>query len=401
MIKTKKGLRQKNKLTGLADTEPSVSADFNGDSDLISNSQSPSNIQATINSAHETEVSAQTRDNNEIVDFNAIDEVDLDVEDLAHLLEQAKVLEKKNKLKNELKAIYRRLDTNKTINDSGLTLNNHTSHALGEMSTQISFKKKTLENCKLFQKIDAVRDPAVELRFFEDRCTAYGITSEMEKFEILQRIWPRSDIIDFVETHDEDRTYSSLVNFLQGKGSKLPRILGASPSWPEPVQFQDLFLAAKQWAKSKEEDRIKYFMHRHAPNNLKNKIKECFGLEYNEFIRRTEFICDIEEQRVFENAKNFSYEPQRFKHNKRYYKQKWHENIPQKREHFRSYEHSRSQGYFGEGYNKRTNYEQNALCHKHAKFGDRADYCAAVSTCPMSPLRQQHDQKNDFPSSKQ
>ena len=28
MIKTKKGLRQKSKLTGLADTEPSVTADF-------------------------------------------------------------------------------------------------------------------------------------------------------------------------------------------------------------------------------------------------------------------------------------------------------------------------------------------------------------------------------------
>ena len=28
MIKTKKGLRHKNKLTGHADTEPSVSADF-------------------------------------------------------------------------------------------------------------------------------------------------------------------------------------------------------------------------------------------------------------------------------------------------------------------------------------------------------------------------------------
>ena len=40
-------------------------------------------------------------------------------------------------------------------------------------------------------------------------------------------------------------------------------------------------------------------MHKHAPNNLKNKIKECFGLEYNEFIRRTEFICDIVQQRVF------------------------------------------------------------------------------------------------------
>ena len=37
----------------------------------------------------------------------------------------------------------------------------------------------------------------------------------------------------------------------------------------------------------------------------------------------------------------------------------------------------------------------------HAKFGDRADYCAAISTCSMSPLQQQYQQKNELPSSKQ
>ena len=79
----------------------------------------------------------------------------------------------------------------------------------------------------------------------------------------------RSDIIDFVETHDEDRSCNRLVKFLQGKGTKLPRILGVSPSWPEQVKFQDLFLSAKQWAKANEEDRVKYFMRKHAPNNLK------------------------------------------------------------------------------------------------------------------------------------
>ena len=84
----------------------------------------------------------------------------------------------------------------------------------------------------------------MELRFFADRCAAYGITTDSEKFEIFRRILPRFDIVNFVETHEEDRTYNSLVKFLQGKGSKLPRILGASPSWPEPVQFQDLFLSA-------------------------------------------------------------------------------------------------------------------------------------------------------------
>ena len=81
----------------------------------------------------------------------------------------------------------------------------------------------------------------MELKFFNDRCKIYGITDNNEKFEILQRIWPRSDIIDFIETHDEDRTYKSLIEFLQSKSSKLPRILGASPSWSEPVKFQDLF----------------------------------------------------------------------------------------------------------------------------------------------------------------
>ena len=138
------------------------------------------------------------------------------------------------------------------------------------------------------------------------------------------------------------------------------------------------------------------------PLTIKKKIKENFGLGYKEFLRRVEAICNVEEQRVFEHAKNFTYEnPQRFKQNRYPSKQKWHENVPQKREHFRNYEHNRNQGYFREGYNQRADYDRNNLCHKHAKFGDRADYCAAISTCSMSPLQQQYQQKNELPSSKQ
>ena len=371
MINTsKKSLRLKNKrlLTELelkdhADTEPSVSADFNGDSNVMSNPQSSSVIKATINS-YNTEESAQVDD--------------LDISELAKLVEEARLLEQKHNLKNELKAIHSRINTNNTLNNSGSDLSNQTSHALGETSIQRSFKSKTLENCKLFQKIEIVRDPAVELRFFADRCRAYGITSDSEKFEILYRIWPRSDIIDFVETHDEDRTYKSLIEFLRGKSSKLPRILGASPSWSEPVKFQDLFLSAKQWAKAKEEDRVKFFMHKHAPNNLKKKIKECFGLEYDEFLKRTELICDIEEDRVCEQAKNFAYEPQCFKNNRQYFnKQRWHENTPNKQKYFRNYEHNRNQGYSGEGSNQNRNFDQ--------KFY----------------INRQYHQKNELPSSHQ
>ena len=373
---------------------PSVHADFNGDPNAISNLESSSNFKATINSAYSTEDSAQARESRDV------DIDNLDVSELARLVEEARLIEEKNNLKRELQSIYCRINNDNTTNGRGHDLINNSSHPVGEMSLQRSFKNKTLENCKLFQKLDVVRDPAVELRFFEDRCTAYGITSDIEKFEILQRIWPRQDILDFVEAYDEERTYFNLYKFLQGKGSKLPCILGANPSWQGPVKFQNLYLSAKKWAKSKEEDRIKYFMYVHAPNNLKNKIKEGFGLDYDEFIKRTELLCNIEKQRVFENEKNFSYEPQSFKHSKRYpNKQKWHDNIPHKRDHFCSYENNRNQGYSGEGYSRRTNYDQNALCHKHAKFGDRADYCAAVETCPMSPLRQQYDQKNELPSS--
>ena len=70
MIKSqKKSLRIKNKrllseieLTGLADTEPSMSADFNGDPNVISNQESSSVIQATINSAYTVDDSAQARE---------------------------------------------------------------------------------------------------------------------------------------------------------------------------------------------------------------------------------------------------------------------------------------------------------------------------------------------------
>ncbi len=53
-----------------------------------------------------------------------------------------------------------------------------------------NFKQRTLENCKLFSNIKAVRDPVIELRFFEDRCKIYEINDDSEKFEILQKSDP-------------------------------------------------------------------------------------------------------------------------------------------------------------------------------------------------------------------
>ena len=132
------------------------------------------------------------------------------------------------------------------------------------MTLQKSFKNKNLENCKLFQKLDIVRDPAVELRFFEDGCTAYGITSDTEKFKILQRIRPRPDILDFFEAYDKYRTYYNLFKFLEGKGSKLPCILGADPSWQGPVKLKNLYLSAKKGQnlrKKKRSNILCMYMH--------------------------------------------------------------------------------------------------------------------------------------------
>ena len=262
----------------------------------------------------ENESKVNTNRQEQALDYESALEVeDLEIEKLTKLVAQAKILEKKAILKKELNSIYNRLDEGQNKFQSKISYSDsspvYTSSNTVGATHNISLKQRTLENCKLFPQIEAIRDPVIELRFFEDRCSTYGITDDTEKFEILQRIWPRADIIDFVEAYDEDRTYYNLFKFLEGKGSKLPRILGVSPSWSGPVKFQNLFLSAKQWARAAEEDRIKYFMYVHAPDNLKKKIKECFGLGYNEFLRRAESICNIEEQRVVEQAKHVSYEP--------------------------------------------------------------------------------------------
>ena len=98
-------------LTGLADTEPSVSTDFNHNLMF----HRTLNFQATINRAYCTEESAQAREGKEIVDDDILDEVDLDIEDLAHLIKQAKVLKKNVKTLNRNK----RVDANNTISNSG------------------------------------------------------------------------------------------------------------------------------------------------------------------------------------------------------------------------------------------------------------------------------------------
>ena len=46
-------------------------------------------------------------------------------------------------------------------------------------------------------------------------------------------------------------------------------------------------------------------MYVHAPDKLKRKIKEYFWLRYENFLRHTESICEIKQQRVIEQAKKF------------------------------------------------------------------------------------------------
>ena len=265
-------------------------------------------------SQHTIHENVQANRHKQSLDFESSLEVEnLDIEQLTKLVAQARILEKKAILKKELNSIYNRLDEGQNkfqskISYSGSSPVYNSSHTVGATYNS-NLKHRTLENCKLFSQIEAIGDPVIELRFFEDRCNTYGITDDTEKFEILQRIWPRPDIIDFFEAYDEDRTYFNLFKFLEGKGSKLPKILGPHPTWEGPVKFQNLYLSAKKWAKSNEQDRIKYFMYVHAPDKLKKKIKENFGLSYEEFLRHTESICEIEEQRVVEQAKHVSYEP--------------------------------------------------------------------------------------------
>ena len=163
----------------------------------------------------DNESRANTNRQKQSLDYESALEVeDLEIEKLTNLVAQARILEKKAILKKELNSIYNRLDEGQNkfqskISYSGSSPVYTSSNTVGA-THNISLKQRTLENCKLFFQIEAIRDPVIELRFFEDRCSTYGITDDTEKFEILQRIWPRPDIIDFFEAYDEDRTYFNL-----------------------------------------------------------------------------------------------------------------------------------------------------------------------------------------------
>ena len=97
----KRSVRLNNKRLARLDTKKdantdTVHADFNGDPNAISNLESSSNFKATINSAYSTEDSAQARESRDV------DIDNLDVSELARLVEEARLIEEKNNLKREL-----------------------------------------------------------------------------------------------------------------------------------------------------------------------------------------------------------------------------------------------------------------------------------------------------------
>ena len=51
-------------------------------------------------------------------------------------------------------------------------------NALGDYTHINTLKRRTLDNRKLFANINTMLYPVFELRLFEDRCKAYGITDE-------------------------------------------------------------------------------------------------------------------------------------------------------------------------------------------------------------------------------
>ena len=154
-----------------------------------------------------------------------------------------------------------------------------------------------------------------------------GISSSTEKYRFLTGFWPREELSDYYKMTERcERSYNSLKNFFINRDNQLAAILDKVPVWNECTNFNKIFSTAVSFAKSPEQDRIKFFLAYLMPFSIKDKIREHYNESLEIFKRKGQAIWNAhKENALIPKQVNYDklqqFERNHFKFNKNYHKQ--------------------------------------------------------------------------------
>ena len=295
-----------------------------------------------------------------------------------------------------------------------------------------------ISELKSIIKIDVDGNPRDEISYFEDMCRSLEIFDSQLRYQILTSVWPHKDIRNYYTTVEYGRrSYKSLLDYLSNRDGQLGRVLLPRPVF-DTLNGQTLELEVMKWeTEMRDCATLKKFLYIHlAPDHLKSKMREILSLDIKNFKRRCRDICDADQQRTREAARNVNYSVNRsiqkrgksnnvYNNYRRMGQNSGYQNhadkylghpdcnytndariISHPMDNFQGRIHHNNTPIVNE-YQDRQNRNHNdtgntrrlnSLCHRHRRYGDKAFECAAPETCEMAGIRAQRPTKNELPS---
>ena len=266
---------------------------------------------------------------------------------------------------------------------------------------------------KKFKRIETVKNPRDVLSYFQEEFHRLSIHDDHCKYNILVEKWPREDVTNYYKLIDRNnRNFHSFCDFCVNRDDSLSDILSKKPQYDGSTPFGVFLAEATKWARSDENDRIKYFCWQLAPDALKLKIRENFNESYENFRKKVQAIWNCQDEKPLPNPVNYDRtqrndQTQSNKYPRRYNNRNFeHKNNGFNRNnynHNRNYNNYNNNNSYNNQQQNRTSNTNNPgeLCFNHRTYGEGAWSCIG-DTCPMAHLTTPRPQQgNAFPSSRQ
>ena len=159
---------------------------------------------------------------------------------------------------------------------------------------------------KKFKRIETVKNPRDVLSYFQEEFHRLNIHDDHSRYNILVEKWPREDVSNYYKLVDRNnRNFHTFCDFCVNRDNSLSDILSKTPQYDSSTPFGVFMAEATKYARSDENDRIKYFCWQLAPDALKLKIRENFTESYDIFKKKTQATWNNQDEKSLTNPVSY------------------------------------------------------------------------------------------------
>ena len=222
---------------------------------------------------------------------------------------------------------------------------------------------------RMFRKIIG-KNPVNEFKLFELQCKSQGIFNDKTQFEIIIRIWPINDVLEYVKV-GKPSSYVCFKQEILSMTPCVPDIHKPLPIWNHTPTFKEIHQLVSNSLTCSPDDLYKHFTIKYSPKWASEILKKDLELPIEKFKNRLMWILEQGSSNLKMNYNNKKSNNQYKLNNK--FKRTFYQNRNKTYSQFNQNINNSSKDY--RHYQSKLSNKNFNKCRYHARFGEKAKNC--------------------------